>query len=70
MAGDTTHSLRNMPRLSPGMIGQPLPCWWTRRPGGALAAALTVTDGITAARARMMASGLIENTENSGGSGV
>ncbi len=36
----------------------------------ALAAALTVTDGITAARARMMASGLIENTENSGGSGV
>jgi predicted dehydrogenase len=36
----------------------------------ALAAALTVTDGITAAHARMMASGLIENTENSGGSGV
>ena len=35
----------------------------------ALAAALMVTDGIAAARARMVASGLIEQIENSGGGG-
>jgi hypothetical protein len=35
----------------------------------ALAAALMVTDGIHTARARMVASGLIENIENSGGGG-
>jgi predicted dehydrogenase len=36
----------------------------------ALAAALMVTDGIAAARARMVASGLIEQVENDGGGGV
>jgi predicted dehydrogenase len=35
----------------------------------ALAAALAVTDGIAAARARMVASGLIEQAENGGGGG-
>jgi predicted dehydrogenase len=36
----------------------------------ALAAALMVTDSIAAARARMVASGLIQNVENSSGSGI
>jgi hypothetical protein len=36
----------------------------------ALAAALQVTDGIAAARARMVASGLIEQTQNDGGGGL